>query len=149
MVATGPSGKGLLALLEAVSRQLTGEDVWLCYKFSVCTCQVWCLGNAVLIPSVGHPPLGTIPPAASIAGLKLPTFSEPSGATGGPSPGDGKDSTEVKASSSSDVPAPFILGEGLPPVPGKLVQKIQTPPRQHGAGALRDTSSRPWARSAA
>ena len=137
-MATGPGGKGLVALMEAVSRQLTCEDVWWCYKFSVCTCQVWRLSNAVLIPSVGHPPLGAIPPAASIAGLKLPTFSEPSGATGGPSPGDGKDSTEVRASSSSEVPAPFTLGEGLPPVPGKLVQKIQRGEFVDMAELLRD-----------
>ena len=48
------------------------------------------------------------------------------------------DKARSSASGNTDAPAPFTLGEGLPPVPGKLVQKIQRGDYVDMAELLRD-----------
>jgi hypothetical protein len=88
--------------------------------------------------STGPTPLGGLPPLSSLAGLQLPKIGKnsTSGQKGAPQTGDEKgekagasqtgEGKEVKATSSAtDTLAPFTLGVGLPPVPGKLVQTIQ------------------------
>ena len=83
--------------------------------------------------------LGTIPPALS---LQLPTFgagTEPPKAGAAPDKSGVSEATQPKQSTSgSDTPAPFTLGKGLPPVPGKLVQKIQRGDYVDMAELLRD-----------
>ena len=87
----------------------------------------------------GVTPLGIIPPASAIAGLKLPIIGENSGTRDAPHSGDDKEASTVAATSgNNDLPAPFMLGEGLPPVPGRLVQKIQRGDYVDMAELLRD-----------
>ena len=97
-------------------------------------------GDIIVILFAGS--LGTIPSALSLVGLQLPTFStgtEPPKAGATPDKSGVSEATQPKQSTSgSDTPAPFMLGEGLPPVPGKLVQKIQRGDYVDMAELLRD-----------
>ena len=74
--------------------------------------------------------LGRMPPAESLAGLKIPTLQDTGGSgSASVNPPDAVDPapTEVKCQAKQkDVPLqPFIVGKGLPAVPAKLVAKIQ------------------------
>ena len=100
-------------------------------------CTFWCLCYEMVIPLTGQNSLGEVPPASSIAGLKLPKFGGHSGVAAVPSSKDDKESSEVKSSTSGVTPAPFTLGE-LPAVPGRLVQKIQRGDFVDMAELLRD-----------
>lgn len=84
--------------------------------------------------------LGILLSAASIAGLKLPIFGDSTSPSGATPAGAAKVPPMVKAATneSSATSPPFTLGEGLPPVPGKLIQKIQRGEYVDMAELLRD-----------
>lgn len=77
---------------------------------------------------------GGIPPAQDVANLHLPVFNDE------PPPGDtsAKAGDATVAGSGAKSVAPFILGESLPPIPAKLVAKIQKGDFVDMAELLRD-----------
>lgn len=75
-----------------------------------------------------------VPPARDVANLRLPTFGEEHPPENkGSKEGDGTTST-----SNAKPVTPFIMGESLPPIPAKLVIKIQKGEFVDMAELLRD-----------
>ena len=85
--------------------------------------------------------LGNMPDPGKIAGLKLPTFSNSEPNPSSKTATQGTPGTKVTADSgkagNSDA-TPSTLGEGLPPVPAKLVGKIRRGEYVDMAELLRD-----------
>lgn len=77
---------------------------------------------------------GSIPPAQDVADLHLPVFGDE------PPPGDksAKTGDAAVSGSGAKLAAPFMLGESLPPIPAKLVVKIQKGDFVDMAELLRD-----------
>ena len=70
--------------------------------------------------------MGSMPSGEEVAGLELPVFGAETGLTAEKTkarPLTGVERRDVVAPKKED-PPPFTLGEGLPPVPSKLVAKI-------------------------
>ena len=62
-----------------------------------------------------------VPPARDVVNLQLPTFGEehPTEDKGSKEGGGAPSGSSIKSAT------PFIMGESLPPIPAKLVTKIQ------------------------
>ena len=93
-----------------------------------------CVCGCVYHTLFSHTDEGGVSPAQDAANLRLPVFGDE------PPPGD----TSAKAGdvtvvgSGAKSVAPFILGESLPPIPTKLVAKIQKGNFMDMAELLRD-----------
>ena len=77
---------------------------------------------------------GGVPPARDVADLQLPAFGEEHP----PEDKGEKEGGVVPSGSGAKSVTPFILGESLPPIPAKLVAKIQKGKFVDMAELLRD-----------
>lgn len=97
----------------------------------VCGCvRAMCHRHIVLVADEGG-----VPPAQEVADLRLPVFGDDP-----PPPGDksAKAGDASVAGSGAKSEVPFMLGESLPPIPAKLVAKIQKGEFVDMAELLRD-----------